>query len=257
MISLVHDKAVAAGADHVNPVVSSAEDLTAPDGAFELVTVGNAFHRLRRETIASNIYGLLQPGGCLALLWADSPWRGDRGWQIALSKILERWKTGDRVPADWEQARERRPDRLVVAEAGFEPLGAPLPDPPAVPRAWRDRDRWTADELVGFVYSTSFLSPPRPGPVRGRVRGRLSVRARPLGPQRGPVADHRLRLRAVPAADRHPVIRGVESLREPKAFPAAGALTDDDPGQSGQQHVTTEDSYRVVRRGLQLAMVSR
>jgi len=96
MISLVRDKAVAAGADHVNPVVSTAEDLAAPDGAFELVTVGNAFHRLRRETIASNIFALLQPGGCLALLWADSPWRGDRGWQIALSKILERWKTGAR-----------------------------------------------------------------------------------------------------------------------------------------------------------------
>jgi len=43
MISLVRDKAVAAGADHVNPVVSTAEDLAAPDGAFELVTVGNPF----------------------------------------------------------------------------------------------------------------------------------------------------------------------------------------------------------------------
>lgn len=36
----------------------------------------------------------------------------------------------------------------MLADAGFEPLGAPR---------FPTEHRWTADELVGYVYSTSFL----------------------------------------------------------------------------------------------------
>jgi hypothetical protein len=91
------------------------------------LTVGNAFHRLRRERVAANTFRWLRPDGCLALLWADSPWTGEQAWQKALARTLNRWTatTGisDRVPAGWEQAREQRPDAVVLGEAGFEPLG--------------------------------------------------------------------------------------------------------------------------------------
>ncbi|PZS31207.1 MAG: class I SAM-dependent methyltransferase, partial [Pseudonocardiales bacterium] len=84
MIRLVRGKALPAGAGHVRAMVSAAEDLAAPLRAFELVTVGNAFHRLRREAVAAGAFGWLRPGGCLALVWADSPWTGDQDWQKAL-----------------------------------------------------------------------------------------------------------------------------------------------------------------------------
>ncbi|HVX30222.1 MAG TPA: class I SAM-dependent methyltransferase [Nitrolancea sp.] len=151
MIALVCDKATRAGATHVHSVASAAEALDAPLAAFELVTVGNAFHRLRRDTVARSIFAWLKPGGHVALVWGDSPWVGDSGWQTALVENLDRWKatSAGRVPLGWEEPRRQRPDRLVLTEVGLEFLGT---------FGFSEEYRWTVEELIGFVYSTSFLS---------------------------------------------------------------------------------------------------
>ena len=76
--------------------------MTAP-GPYELVAVGNAFHRLNRRLVAERMYSWLAPGGGVALLWGGTPWSGDRPWQKALAELLEDWlaKVGatDRIPA--------------------------------------------------------------------------------------------------------------------------------------------------------------
>jgi SAM-dependent methyltransferase len=151
MIALVRDKATRVGTVGLHAVVAAAEDFE-PAMTFELVTVGNAFHRLRREVVAGNILRWLEPGGHLALLWSGSPWEGDAEWQAALSTVLDRWKAAaasGRIPGGWEESRRLRPDRLVLAEAGFDPLGE---------YRFSDPHRWTVDDLIGFLYSTSFLS---------------------------------------------------------------------------------------------------
>jgi hypothetical protein len=77
---------------------------------------------------------------------------GDLDWQRALSALLEAWKSklgvGDRVPAGWNNARRHRPDMAVLQAAGFEPVGS---------ERFPTAHDWTADALIGFVYSTSFL----------------------------------------------------------------------------------------------------
>jgi SAM-dependent methyltransferase len=152
MIDLVREKAGAAGAGHFHPVVSRAEDLVAPANGFELVTIGNAFHRLRRETVAAKALRWLEPSRHVALIWSTGPWAGDADWQRALSLLLERWKTKlgvrARVPTGWEQARQRRPDVDVLTDAGFKPAGS---------QRFPTVHEWTVDALIGFVYSTSFL----------------------------------------------------------------------------------------------------
>jgi hypothetical protein len=55
----------------------------------------------------------------------------------------------DRVPSGWEQARTDRPDREVLQRAGLEWCGS---------HRFPVAHRWTPETLVGFVYSTSFLS---------------------------------------------------------------------------------------------------
>jgi ubiquinone/menaquinone biosynthesis C-methylase UbiE len=152
MIGVVRAKALAAGADHVRAVVARAEELDAPTGAFELVAIGNAFHRLRREAVAANARRWLQPNGYVALVWSTSPWAGEAAWQRAMSEVLERWRTKigvqARVPASWDQVRRERPDVDVLTAAGFQPVGTE--------RFLTNHD-WTAEELIGFVYSTSAL----------------------------------------------------------------------------------------------------
>jgi ubiquinone/menaquinone biosynthesis C-methylase UbiE len=151
MISVVREKAGRIGS--IRPVVSAAEDLDVPSGQFDLVVVGNAFHRLPRELIAGRAVRWLRPGGFLALAWYDSPWSGEAPWQEALSAAMKRWRarmaTGDRVPAGYEQARSARPDEAILSEAGFDFAGR---------REFCADHDWTPDTLAGFLFSTSVLS---------------------------------------------------------------------------------------------------
>jgi SAM-dependent methyltransferase len=152
MIEVVRAKAAAEQARNMQPVLAGAETLGAPPGYFELVVVGNAFHRLNRELAASRILGWLQPGGHLALCWTSQPWDGEQGWQRALAGVLDRWKSalgaGDRIPAGWAEARFRRPDSAVLGDAGFELAGS---------SEFAIEHRWTVPELAGLIRSTSFL----------------------------------------------------------------------------------------------------
>jgi SAM-dependent methyltransferase len=147
MINVVRAKA--SGMADIRPVTCAAEELSAPDGSFDLVVIGNAFHRLRRSVVAALVFGWLRPGGHLALAWTDAPWSGDAPWQAALREIMQRWQPPDRIPDGYEQDRRERPDLTVLAEAGFEIL-----------REYRFavEHEWTADTITGFMMATSVHS---------------------------------------------------------------------------------------------------
>jgi hypothetical protein len=83
---------------------------------------------------------------------STSPWAGPLDWQRAFDGVLRRWRgvlgADGRVPAGWERARRRDPDRDVLARAGFEPGGR---------HEFAVEHSWTTPELAGHVRSTSFL----------------------------------------------------------------------------------------------------
>jgi SAM-dependent methyltransferase len=153
MLSVGRLKAERLGVGHIQWFNSPAEELDAPPESFELVTAGNAFHRLQRPRLASQAYEWLGPGGCFALLWGGSPWEERTEWQRAVAAARDSWVAqalaGPRVPAQWEQARAAKPDLEVLREAGFEILGR-----------WREPAtlEWSFESLLGYLYSTSVLS---------------------------------------------------------------------------------------------------
>ena len=153
MVACVRAKAAAASVSNVVAVAAAAEELVAPEGAFELVAIGNAFHRLPRRAVAARALRWLAPDRCLALLWGGSPWRGAAPWQRAMDDTMARWsamvRDRTRVPPTYERVRSARPDLAILEEAGFTLLGTL--------RASLDH-AWTCEELIGFVYSTSVLS---------------------------------------------------------------------------------------------------
>jgi ubiquinone/menaquinone biosynthesis C-methylase UbiE len=153
MIQVVAEKARDTGTGNIRLLTGPAENLALPGESFDLITIGNAFHRLPRERVAARACQWLRPGGFLALAWCDSPWNGDAPWQQALSAAMPRWRAraagGDRVPAGYEQARSARPDQAILSDSGFEFAGH---------REFRADHEWTADALVGFLFSTSVLS---------------------------------------------------------------------------------------------------
>lgn len=154
MTQVVRAKASAARADHIVTVTARAEDLRAEPGGFELIVIGNAFHRLRRTVVAGLAHAWLEPGGRLALCWSTSPWAGPEDWQHALDGLLRRWQdalgAAGRVPPGWDQAREEDPDHEVLARAGFEPVER---------HEFSVEHHWTIRELAGHIRSTSFLPP--------------------------------------------------------------------------------------------------
>lgn len=152
MTRLAREKAAAAGISSIRFITSAAEDVALPAEAFDLVVVGNAFHRLPRPQIAGRIWRWLRPGQQLALVWTASPWHGPEPWQQAMWATMARWQARlddrDRIPPDYEQARHDLPDEAVLRQAGFELAGT------CDVTITKD---WTAAELAGFVFSTSML----------------------------------------------------------------------------------------------------
>lgn len=155
MVEVVRAKAAAAGIGNIRADVSAAEDLDAPPAGFDLVVIGNAFHRLRRSALAANVLRWLRPGGGLALVWSDGPPHGDAPWQQAMAAVLARWQerteAAGRIPENYERERESRPDAAVLSDAGFQVVGN---------YQFRAVHDWTVEALTGYVYSTSVLSLP-------------------------------------------------------------------------------------------------
>lgn len=151
-------KALTLGIDNVHWITGRAEDVDA-DGYFELVAIGNAFHRLQRRRIAHSAMRWLEPGGHLALLWSNTPWNGRREWQGALRQAVHRWTqeagTAERIPANLDHHLAHEPHTTVLATAGFTIVGE---------FDFATPHEWSVEQLLGFMYSTSFLSQDALGP---------------------------------------------------------------------------------------------
>lgn len=160
MIEAGRTKADRVGAHNIAWNVGRAEDLTVTEPA-QLVTIGNAFHRLDRPLIAEHAYQWLAPGNCLAILGSSTPWSGTEPWQAITVDVVARWSSEPGNPASTSAttgnsgATARRTHEDILREAGFiDVTEYPFPTP----------HTWTMDEFIGFVWSTSYTATIRENP---------------------------------------------------------------------------------------------
>lgn len=175
MTDAVRQKAAAAGIANIRVLTAAAEDLPAPAGSFDLVAIGNAFHRLPRAAVAASTFRWLRPGRFLTLLYSGmNPWEGAAPWQRAMASVVEHWRSkaadGDRIPPGYERDRQERPDLAVLQQAGFEVIGTYH-----FPTVYA----WTVETLTGYCFSTSILSRAALG---GGAQGFEADLRRELGP---------------------------------------------------------------------------
>jgi SAM-dependent methyltransferase len=143
MVEVGRAKAARLGAGNVRWTVGRAEDVDAPYGTFELITIGNAFHRMDRRVIAARARDWLIPGGCLAIPNTHSVWAGDEPWQAVAVEVIRRWTDpGAAGPG-------RRPHIGFLADVGFLRIEEHHFQAPHV---------WTLDDFVGYLYSTSVVA---------------------------------------------------------------------------------------------------
>src|SRR5262245_60239911 len=151
MVDYASQKAIMRGLPEMQWATRRAEDFTAAK-PFDLATIGNAFHRLRRSHVAERARQWLVPGGHLALVESSAVHSGPAPWQRTVDDCVKQWieKVGenDRIPVGYDADIARKPHEVVLAEAGFDIVGR---------CEFVDVHDWTVDELVGFLYSTSFF----------------------------------------------------------------------------------------------------
>jgi SAM-dependent methyltransferase len=149
MIEVGREKADQAGITNVNWTVGRAEGVDAAPGSFELITAGNAFHRLDRRLIARRALEWLSPGRSLAILGSSSVWTGKEEWQAEAVEVVRKW-AGERPSTGQGGSDQPSLSHKQVLEAeGFEDFQEHTFPTPYV---------WTPDTFIGYLQSTAIVS---------------------------------------------------------------------------------------------------
>ena len=142
------------GLTNVRWIVGRAEEVEAAPGSFELINIGEAFHRLDQRLIAERAMTWLAPGRGLATLGCFSLMHGHEPWHDILRGVVRRWTKRSATTRPTRTRPSPRPrgadhDREVLTAFGFEHVGAyDFPHPYV----------WTPDSILGNLHSTSNLS---------------------------------------------------------------------------------------------------
>ena len=154
MVEVGRTHAKRQGLTNVRWIVGRAEEVEAAPGSFELITIGEAFHRLDQRLIAERAMTWLAPGRGLATLGCFSLIQGREPWHDILRTVVRRRTQHDSTtqPAPTRPSSQPRGadhDRQVLTAFGFEHVGTyDFPHPYV----------WTLDSILGNLHSTSNLS---------------------------------------------------------------------------------------------------
>ena len=149
MIEVGIQESARCGVTNVRWIVSRAEDVEASPDSFEMITIGEAFHRMDRPLVARRALEWLQPGHYLAIMGCNSVWKGKEDWQLRAVEVIARWMKPRRTDGMQASTRRSLSDVQVLREAGFVDIENFRF---AVPHTW------SLDSFIGYLYSTSVVS---------------------------------------------------------------------------------------------------
>jgi ubiquinone/menaquinone biosynthesis C-methylase UbiE len=154
MVEVGQRRAAAAGITNVLWFVGRAEQLELPPESLDLITIGEAFHRLDQRRMLDLAGRWLRPGGVLATMGSANILRGAQAWHRRVFEVAEAW-TRDAFPNGWASAApgaENEPARLraLFENQGFVDI--------------RDHEfphefTWTIESVLGYLRSMSVCSP--------------------------------------------------------------------------------------------------
>lgn len=155
MIAFGERSAALRGVTNIDWLLTPAEQLELRPASVELVTIGEAFHRLDQPRVLELASVWLGAGGALATLGGEPVWSGSEPWKQVIVDVASRWtsiKLGDPRAAEWGGPSD------VLRAAGWHVTEYQM----------RVETIWTTDSLVGFMRSTSFAS-------RAALHGRAAL----------------------------------------------------------------------------------
>ena len=125
--------------------VERAENLQLAPHVIELITVGDAFHRLDQKRILKLAMKWLKSRGSLVTLSSEPVWCGQEEWKRVLVEVVNKW-TGN-----------------SLGDPNDDVWGGPCDELRAAGLHVQERESvvewtWTCDSIIGFMFSTSIAS---------------------------------------------------------------------------------------------------
>ncbi len=151
MVEAGQQEAERRGLAGIRWIVGKAEDLEADPASFELITIGEAFHRLDQRLIGQRVLEWLSPRCCLAIVGCYGIVSGTETWQLIVADIVRKWTDRGSASSDTSAKPGRGPAHniLVLQEAGFRDVEN---------HSFVHGHEWTLESIIGNLYSTSHCS---------------------------------------------------------------------------------------------------
>lgn len=168
MIEVGQEQAEQRGVTNIKWFVGKAEELEVEPASFELITIGEAFHRLDQRSVSRQALEWLAPGCCLITMGCYGITNGNEPWQRTVANIVRKWVA--RSSSDDASSRRPKPgsgpdhDEQVFRDAGFEDVAS---------YSFVERQDWTVESIIGNLYSTSRCSKTILGDNSGRFENDL------------------------------------------------------------------------------------
>lgn len=129
----------------------SAEDYV-PSGDWKptLVTICRAFHWLDQAGVLQRLDAQVAPNGVVAIFGDNSFWASSSPWKDAMRELIKSFLGEERRAGDGVFKHHNRPYSEIMEESPFchvEEAVVPV------------HRTWTADSILGYLYSTSFATP--------------------------------------------------------------------------------------------------
>lgn len=152
MVSAGEREAARRGIGNVRWRVGRAEDAQIPPATVDLVTIGEAFHRLDQGVAARKALDSLKPGGCLVTMGTEPILRGGAPWKDAVAEVAFRWAgrtSGGWAPAGSGAEIEPAGIERVLRAAGFAEASSHETIEPY---------SWSFEQVAGWLRSLSICS---------------------------------------------------------------------------------------------------
>ena len=141
-------KSQALGLKNVHWELARAECYRTDPESVDLVTIGEAIHRLDQDLVLGHIRNWLKSNGCVAIVGCYGILHGTQPWQNSLQDAVKRWTLQGRQN-DSKRWRGEDHDTARLLKAGFQRV---------LNRNFTISHVWTKLSILGNLHSTSQFS---------------------------------------------------------------------------------------------------
>jgi ubiquinone/menaquinone biosynthesis C-methylase UbiE len=153
MIAAGKREAGKADTKNIEWLLGKAEELELESNSIDLITIGEAFHRVNQNTVSKLALDWLKPGSHIAIIGCYSIFRGKKPWHKTVYDIVYEWtspgSSNEDETSERRKLREAKQYMHILEENRFTECNN---------YSFTIQYYWSAESIIGYLYSTSVCS---------------------------------------------------------------------------------------------------